>query len=194
MGFWWEVTPTQQRLCLKIPSQDLVVSINRWTPRAWWRGRGSGRKLYLTMITIWHGPELHILVASSRLSRSPACASEAAVNRILLAPSMAAPCGEGREEGRKRISCRPPPRPVSSTKRRQMRCGSCWWEMRQGPPGTPWPPSVLAVGPSRSDVLCAYVCDFQKVLFNFFGSNLPDLSKGRDVIPEAVCPVLRDAL
>lgn len=88
-GLWQEVTPAQQRLCLKIPGQDLAVSINRWTPWAWWRGRGSGRKLYLTMITIWHLPELHILDESSRLSRSLACANEAAVNRIVLAPTVA---------------------------------------------------------------------------------------------------------
>ena len=92
-GLWWEVTLAQQRLCLKIPSRDLAVSINRWTPQAWRRGRGSGRKLYLTMITIWHLPELHILDKSSWLSRSPACANEVAGNRILLAPTMATPCG-----------------------------------------------------------------------------------------------------
>lgn len=92
-GLWWEVTLAQQRLYLKIPSRDLAVSINRWTPRAWRRGRGSGRKLYLTMITIWHLPELHILDKSSWLSRSPACANEVAGNRILLAPTTATPYG-----------------------------------------------------------------------------------------------------
>lgn len=92
-GLWWEVTLAQQKLCLKIPSRDLAVSINRWTPRAWRRGRGSGRKLYLTMITIWHLPELHILDKSSWLSRSPACANEVAGNRILLAPTTATPSG-----------------------------------------------------------------------------------------------------
>lgn len=113
-------------LCLKIHSQDLVVSINRWTPRAWWRGRGSGRKLYLTMIKIWHLPELHILDESGLLSISPACASEVTVNRILRTPTTAAPCREGGGEGMKHISCLPTC-PVSSTKRRQMRYGSCWW-------------------------------------------------------------------
>lgn len=92
MGLWQEVSPAQQRPYLKIPGQDLTISINRWTPRAWWRGRGGGRKLYLTVITIWHLPELHILDESSLLSRSAACENEAAVNRILLAPMVAVPC------------------------------------------------------------------------------------------------------
>lgn len=163
MGLWWEVTPAQQRLCLKIPSQDLVVSINRWTPRAWWRGRGSGRKLYLTMITIWHLPELHILDEFSRLSRSPACASKAAVNRTLLAPTMAAPCGEGGGEGIDHISCLPPCL-VSSTKRRQLRYGSCWWggEEERRSPGVGVGRCMAALSPSCRpkwiiDIVCLYV-------------------------------------
>lgn len=100
-GFWREVTPAQQRLCLKIPSQDLTVSINRWTPWAWRRGRGSGRKLYLTVITIWHLPELHIRTSPAGCPDPPACANEAAVNRILLAPTVAIPRPSG---GPKNIS------------------------------------------------------------------------------------------
>lgn len=146
------------------------------------------------MITIWHLPELHILDESSRLSRSPACASEAAVNRILLAPTMAAPRGEGGGKGIKHISCLPSC-PVSSTKRRQLRYGSCWWGGGEeiGPPrGDPWPPSGLAVGPRGSYMLCPCMCDFHEVLLNFFGPNFPDLLKGRNMILEVVCSVLRD--
>lgn len=168
-GLWWEVPPAQQRLCVKIPGQDLTVSINRWTPRAWWRGRGNGRKLYLTMITIWHLPELHILDKSSWLSRSSACANEMAVNRILLAPTMATPYGSPQNS--------PACPPIPYAKRRQMRCRSCWWGRGEkvGPWGTPWLPSAQALGLSRWHGLRACTWDFQEVLLNFFGPNLPDL-------------------
>ena len=143
---WMVLTSrAQQRLCLKIPSRDLAVSINRWTPRAWRRGRGSGRKLYLTMITIWHLPELHIMDKSSWLSRSPACANEVAGNRILLAPRMASPSG-----GPQNLSSAHSIPPVVYAHRRQMKCRSCRWaEEKVGPWRIPWLPSVQAVGLSR---------------------------------------------
>ena len=170
-GLWWEVTLAQQRLCLKIPSRDLAVSINRWTPRAWRRGRGSGRKLYLTMITIWHLPELHILDKSSWLSRSPACANEVAGNRILLAPTTATPYGGPTES----LFCLFHPPPVVYANRRQ-KCRSCRWAKEKvGPWRIPWLPSVQVVGLSRRHGCCVCRWDFEEVLLHFFGPNLPDL-------------------
>lgn len=159
MGLWREVTPAQQRLCLKIPGQDLTVSINRWTPWAWRRGRGSGRKLYLTVITIWHLPELHIRTSPAGCPDPPACVNEAAVNRILLAPTVAIPCPLG---GPKKHLSRS--RSMPSSKRRQRRCGS-WWV---GGGGDKVGGSVATCSPCCTST-------FQEVSPNFFGANLPDL-------------------
>jgi hypothetical protein len=50
----------------------------------------------------------------------------------------------------------------------------------------------FSFGLKQMTCVCACTCDFQKVLLNFLGLNLPDLKQGRDTILEAVCSVLRD--